>query len=175
MAITNPRSAGKEYLTWEQYGQAARELAVIVADDGYRPDIILGIARGGMFLTGSLGYGLAVKNIYMMNVEYYTGEDTRLDVPVMLPPYLDLADLSGSKVLLADDVADTGHTLELVRDFCAGKTAETRIAVLHEKPKSAVRCDYVWQHTELWVEYPWAVEEPVIAAKTAAGGSGAYR
>jgi uncharacterized protein len=50
-----------------------------------------------------------------MNVELCTSVDERLDVPVVLPPMLDLLDIRGMRVLIADDVADTGKTLELVR------------------------------------------------------------
>ena len=83
----------REILTWEKYGAAVRDLAQEVADDGYRPEMILAIARGGLFISASLGYALSVKNIYVMNVEYYTGVDERLDVPAMLPPYIDLVDM----------------------------------------------------------------------------------
>ena len=52
------------------------------------------------------------------------------------------------KVLLAEAVADAGATLELVKGFCAGKVAEVRCAVLYEKPRSTVRCEYVWRRTD---------------------------
>jgi uncharacterized protein len=45
----------RETLTYELFGTAARDLAVQVADDGYEPDLILSIARGGLFLAGALG------------------------------------------------------------------------------------------------------------------------
>ena len=67
----------RETLTWESYGTAARDLAKIVAEDSYQPDIILAIARGGLFVAGSLGYALSVKNLYVMNVEYYTFTKTK--------------------------------------------------------------------------------------------------
>ena len=70
-------SEERETLDWGLYGNAARELAKIVADDKYQPDIILAIARGGLFVAGSLGYALSVKNLYVMNVEYYTGVEER--------------------------------------------------------------------------------------------------
>jgi hypoxanthine phosphoribosyltransferase len=57
-AVTDER----ETLTYELFGTAARELAEQVADDGYEPDLILSIARGGLFLAGALGYALDVKN-----------------------------------------------------------------------------------------------------------------
>ena len=152
----------REHLDWARYGVAVRELATEVAADGYRPDIILAIARGGLFVAGSLGYALGVKNLYVMNVEYYTGVDERLDVPVMLPPHLDLVGVEEARFLVADDVADTGHTLEVVLDHCRDKVGEVRAAVLYEKPRSVVRCDYVWKHTELWIEFPWSSEPPVV-------------
>ena len=69
-----------------------------------------------------------------MNVEFYTGVDERLDVPMILPPVPELVDLEEARVLIADDVADTGETLALVKEFCAGKVGEVRCAVLYEKP-----------------------------------------
>ena len=45
----------REEMDWVKYGKAARSLAQMVADDGYRPDMILAIVRGGMFVAGSLG------------------------------------------------------------------------------------------------------------------------
>jgi hypothetical protein len=149
-------------LDWSNYGRAVRELAQVVADSDYRPDIILAIARGGLFAAGSLGYALSVKNIYVMNVEFYTGVDERLDVPVMLPPYLELADVAESRVLIADDVADTGKTLRLVRDFCEGKVADVRCAVLYQKSHSQVDCEYVWKYTDQWINFPWSTEAPIV-------------
>jgi hypothetical protein len=162
--VSEPGDAPREVLDWSTYGRAVRDLAQLVADAGYRPDIILAIARGGLFAAGSLGYALSVKNIYVMNVEFYTGVDERLDVPVMLPPYLELADVADSRVLIADDVADTGKTLRLVRDFCEGKVADVRCAVLYQKPHSQVDCEYVWKHTERWINFPWSTEAPVMDA-----------
>jgi hypoxanthine phosphoribosyltransferase len=60
----------RENLSWQRFGEASRELAKIIAADGFQPDLILSIARGGLFLAGSLGYALAVKNLYVMNVEF---------------------------------------------------------------------------------------------------------
>jgi len=154
-------SEEREELTWSTYGTAVRELAQMVADDGFRPDIILAIARGGLFVAGSLGYALSVKNLYVMNIEYYTGVDERLDVPVMLPPYLDMYEMDDRQILVADDVADTGHTLEVVRDFCEGKVGEVRTAVLYEKSQSVVKCDYIWKRTDAWINFPWSTEPPI--------------
>ncbi len=152
----------KEVMSWVDLGAGARDLAQAVSDDGYRPDLILGIARGGLLIAGALGYALGVKNTFTMNVEFYTGIDERLEMPMILPPVPDLVDFADFKVLIADDVADTGATLELVKEFCEGKVAEVRCAVLYEKPRSAVKCEYVWRRTERWITFPWSADEAVL-------------
>ena len=157
----------REWLDWASYGRAVRELAALVADDGYRPEMILAIARGGLFCAGSLGYALSIKNIYVMNCEYYTGVDERLPVPVMLPPAVDLVDHRNSKILIADDVADTGHTLKMVYDFCVDRVGDVRSAVLYEKSHSLVNCDYVWKRTDQWINFPWSTDRPLVSAEEA--------
>ena len=152
----------REVLTWELFGSASRELAKTVAADGFEPDLLLSIARGGLFVAGALGYALDVKNLHVMNVEFYTGIDQRLDMPVMLPPVPNVVDLHGAKVLVCDDVADTGATLKLVRDFCSDKVADVRCAVVYEKPHSTVKCEYVWRHTDRWINFPWSTLPPVV-------------
>ncbi len=152
----------RETLTWADFGRAGRKLAVRIDADGFRPDIILAIARGGLFPAGALGYALDVKNLHVINVEFYTGVDQRLDMPVVLPPVPKPIDLSGSRVLIADDVADTGATLRLVKDFCADHVAEVRCAVIYEKSRSVVKCEYVWRRTDLWIDFPWSTEPPLV-------------
>jgi hypoxanthine phosphoribosyltransferase len=154
----------REILTWDGYGVGVRDLASQIAGDGYRPEIILGIARGGLIPAGSLGYALSIKNTYVMNVEYYTGVEERLDVPVILPPYLELVDLEDSDILIVDDVADTGHTLAKVHEFVSGKVRSVRAAVLYEKSRSVIKADYVWKRTDLWINFPWSSEGPVPEA-----------
>jgi hypothetical protein len=152
----------REVMSWADLGVGARALAEATVGDGFVPDIVLGIARGGLLVAGAVGYALGIKNTFTMNVEFYTGVDERLDVPMILPPVPDLVDFAETRVLIADDVADTGATLELVQEFCRGKVGEVRCAVLYEKPRSAVKCDYVWRRTDRWITFPWSADEPVL-------------
>jgi hypoxanthine phosphoribosyltransferase len=157
----------REIMAWHHLGEAARHLAEAVVASGYEPDIVLAIARGGLLPGGAVSYALGVKNSCAMNVEFYTDVDQRLNVPLILPPAPELIDLGDARMLIVDDVADTGRTLEVVQDFCAGKVAEVRTAVLYEKSHSLVKCDYVWRRTDRWIDFPWSAEPPV------AGGGGA--
>ena len=94
--------------------------------------------------------------MFSLNFEFYTGEGTTLAAPVMLPPLLDSAELDDTRLLVVDDVADSGRTLELVLDFCAGHVAEVRSVVLYHKPRSVVQPDFVWRHTDRWIDFPWS-------------------
>lgn len=159
-------SEAREVLTWERFGQAARELAAMVVDSGFQPDLIMSITRGGMLPAGALSYAMGIKNLHIINVEFYTGVDARLPLPVLLPPVPAAVDLSQKAVLVVDDVADTGETLRMVRDFCAEHVAETRTAVLYEKSQSVVKCDYVWKRTDEWISFPWSSEPPLVGVST---------
>ncbi len=158
----------RENLSWADVGPATRALAQTINDDGFQPDLILAIARGGLIVAASLGYALGVKNTWTMNVEFYTGVDERLDLPIILPPVPELVDLEDAAVLIADDVADTGATLALVKEFCGPRVGEVRIATLYEKPQSTVKCDYVWRRTDRWIEFPWSAEPSLTPRKHAA-------
>jgi hypoxanthine phosphoribosyltransferase len=158
-----PDLSEREVLTWPLFGEATRSLAQEIADSGFEPDMVLAVARGGLTVAGALAYALAVKNCFAMNVEFYTGVDTRLEMPVMLPPMLNLLDIRGLRVLVADDVADTGKTLELVRSVIAEHVSEARSAVLYQKPRSVIDAEYVWKHTDRWINFPWSTEAPVVA------------
>jgi hypoxanthine phosphoribosyltransferase len=152
----------REIMSWAEFGEASRALAQQIADSGFRPDLVLAIARGGLTVAGALAYALSVKNCFAMNVEFYTGVDERIDVPVMLPPMLDLVDIAGLSVLVADDVADTGLTMQLVHSVIAEHVGEARTAVLYQKSRSVIDADYVFRRTDRWINFPWSTEPPVL-------------
>ena len=155
-------SVTREVMTWDDLGVGSRTLAEMVYADGWMPDLVLGISRGGLLVAGGISYALGVKNTATISVEFYTGIEERLEMPMLLPPVPDLVDISRERVLIADDVADTGATLKLVRDFCIEHVAEVRSAVVYEKPHSTVKCEYVWRHTDRWINFPWSVLPPVV-------------
>ena len=149
-------------MTWEDVGAATEELAAQIDAAQFVPDAVLALARGGLPAAGALAYALGVKNMATLNVEFYTGVDERLEEPLLLPPVPDLTVLATERLLVVDDVADTGRTLALVSEFCAEHAAEVRTAVLYEKPHSVVRAEYVWRHTDCWIDFPWSA--PVALA-----------
>jgi hypoxanthine phosphoribosyltransferase len=152
----------KEVLTWEMFGTACRELAQLVADSSFRPEVLVAVARGGLLPGGGLSYALGIKLTDAINVEFYTDVDETLPDPVLLAPHLDTASLKGRHILVVDDVADSGRTLALVLDLLQQHGAEARSAVLYAKRRSEVTPDYVWSQTDKWIVFPWSAQPPVL-------------
>ena len=146
----------RERLTWDAFGQACRDLARAVLDSGFVPEVVVAIARGGLLPAGAIAYGLGVKNCGAMNVEFYTGVGTVLERPEVLPPELDMSYLAGRRVLLVDDVADSGRTLRLAVRLLTDQGAQVRSAVVYTKPTTVQEPDYSWRRTSLWIDFPWS-------------------
>ena len=114
---TSEAAPDREELTWELFGQAERELSAQIVASGWMPDLIIAIARGGLIPAGAIGYAIGVKAMGSMNVEFYTGIGETLEEPVILPPLMDASELPGKRVLVVDDVADSGKTLKMVMEL----------------------------------------------------------
>ncbi|RKR73751.1 phosphoribosyltransferase [Frondihabitans australicus] len=158
------RDSTREILGWLEFGEAARDLAQDVLGSGFRPDVIVAIARGGLVLAGAIAYALDTKMCGSINVEFYTGVNSVLDAPVVLPPALDAPSLAGKRVLLVDDVSDSGRTLELVRNLLREIGADVHTVCLYAKPRTILEPDHVWRHTADWITFPWSALPPVTVS-----------
>ena len=110
-----------------------------------------------------------------INVEFYTDVGRTLDEPTILPPLMDASELPGKRVLVVDDVADSGKTLRMVMEMLSHQdldlggrtvTVDARSAVIYRKPRSIVEPDYWWRTTDRWINFPWSVL-PVITPASA--------
>ncbi|MDN3496370.1 phosphoribosyltransferase [Planococcus sp. APC 4015] len=152
----------REVLTWDGFGEASREIARAIVADGFAPEVVVAIARGGLLPAGAIAYGLDVKNCGAINVEFYTGVGTVLDAPEVLPPELDMTYLDGRRVLLVDDVADSGRTLALAVQLLTDRGAEVRTATIYTKPTTVIQPDYAFRDTSLWIDFPWSAHGSVL-------------
>lgn len=157
----------RETLTWQDFGEASRELATAVHESGFEADVVVAIARGGLLLGGAVAYALNVKSCGALNAEFYTGVDARRDEPIVLAPFLDDVSLAGKRVLLVDDVSDSGRTLKMVVGIIEAAGAETRTLCLYSKSHTVLEPDYVWRRTEKWIAFPWSSQPPVTGASAA--------
>ncbi|MGV8882195.1 MAG: phosphoribosyltransferase [Rhodoglobus sp.] len=151
----------REVLGWDEFGQASRDLAQTIVDDGFQVDVVVAIARGGLLLAGSIAYALGAKSCGALNVEFYTGVGERLPDPIVLPPMLDEASLTGKRVLLVDDVSDSGRTLAMAVTMLEATGADVRSVVLYTKPGTVHEPAYTWRRTPRWITFPWSALDPV--------------
>lgn len=151
-----------ELITWGEVCRLSALLAEQVKDAGYRPDVVIAIARGGYIPARLVCDFLDIYDLTSIRISHYTAgsskdETARLSSPLCM-------DIKGLNVLLVDDITDTGDTVEValqhIREF---GPAEIKVAVLQHKKQSMLRPDFYakkivkWR----WIIYPWAVVEDI--------------
>jgi len=125
-------------VTWEEVENVVRYLADIYETQNLNCELILGIPRGGLVLATMLSY--------------------RLDLPLIVEAYGPTTSWS-SKILIVDDIADTGKTLEMV----SKNLPESTIFTMHYHKQSIVT-PYAWlyEKTDKWIVYPWEVTKKTV-------------
>ena len=146
--------------TWNQTYKMLLDLAEQMNDDGFKPDIIVGVARGGMIPARVLSDLLENPNLTTVRTECY-GDVEDVKTEPALTQQISTC-VKGKKVLIVDDVADTGRSLKLVKDHLIENDAqEIKVATLYRKPWSSLKPDYCEKETLQWVVFPWDIKETV--------------
>jgi len=136
---------------WHEFDKAVGSLANTLRRK-YDPDIIVGVARGGLFPAVRLSHLMDDKMLRIIHVRYYKGVNMRRKKPELLA---DVGRLKG-KVLVVDDVADTGTTLEFVVKHIKRKGAkEVKVATIAMKSHSTFKPDFFIFKTDNWIIFPW--------------------
>ncbi|HHH38355.1 MAG TPA: phosphoribosyltransferase [Sedimenticola sp.] len=153
-----------ERVTWEQFQRLAWVLAAQIRDAGFRPDLIVAIARGGYLPARQLSDCLDIFDLASVRVEHYHGVHKTRQARVRYPL---TAKIDGRRILLVDDVSDSGDTFEvtLAHLHSLGRPAEIRCAVLHHKQTSGFVPDYFAEEQRAWrwIVYPWAITEDLAS------------
>jgi hypoxanthine phosphoribosyltransferase len=149
-----------EVPTWNQIYELLHSQAEKIRKSGFKPDIIIAISRGGWLPARVLSDLLETPNLAHVRVEYYVGVAETKTEPVLTQGVS--STVTGKKVLIVDDVADTRRRLKLVKEHVLRQGAEeSRIATMYNKPWSVVKPDYYEKETELWIVFPWEIKETI--------------
>jgi len=149
-----------EIPSWESIYEMLLELARRIRKAGYKPDIILGVARGGWPVARIMSDLLENPEIANVKVEFYLGLAEAKGEPAITQPVS--VPVKGKNVLLVDDVADTGKSLALVKRHLSERGAsKVKIATIYYKPWSVLKPDWFEQQTERWIVFPWERKETV--------------
>ncbi|MEM0014021.1 MAG: phosphoribosyltransferase [Zestosphaera sp.] len=144
--------------SWEEIHMAVLRLATLILEDGFRTDLVVGILRGGYIVARVLCDLLGISDIGVVEVKFYKGIEERAERPIITQPLT--ADVKGKSVLVVDDVADSGRTLEVVTEQTRLRGAKSvKTAVLYYKPRSIIKPDYYSHETIEWVVFPWELCE----------------
>ncbi|MCC6022034.1 MAG: phosphoribosyltransferase [Desulfurococcaceae archaeon] len=145
-------------LSWNDIMSLTIKLSFKLIESNYLPDTLVGILRGGWIITRLLSDFLSIDSVDVVGVKFYKGVEERHEKPVVTHPLI--SDVSGKKVLIVDDVADSGRTLqtavELVQLY---NPKEVRTASLYVKPWSVIVPDYYVSKTDAWIVFPWEYAE----------------
>jgi len=151
-----------ELVRWDELYGLCLELADRISASGLKFDAILGISRGGLVPSRVLSDELENPNIIVVRVEFYTDiYKVKAEPRVVHVPDLDL---KGKDVLVVDDVADSGRSLECISRLLKEEDAKTiRIATVFYKPWSSVVPDFYVRTTDKWVVFPHENHEAILA------------
>ncbi|MEM2763589.1 MAG: phosphoribosyltransferase [Sulfolobales archaeon] len=152
------------YITWKKVIRLCYRLAKKIANSGYRPEVVVSIMRGGVVPALIVSDIFNVDSFYALRVKHWGIAEEVYPVPII--EQLPQGRVEGRRVLLVDEVADTGKTLEAsIKELAKLHPKEIRTAVLHLKPTSVVIPNYYAEKLDKWVWlfYPWSLVETVVA------------
>jgi hypoxanthine phosphoribosyltransferase len=149
-----------EILSWNRVAKDAKRLASLVKESGYRIDIAVAIARGGLVPARILSDYLSIRDLTTIKVEHWGITATPSEKAVIKFPLC--ADIKDKNVLLIDDTTDTGDTLRVSTEYLKSfKPEEIRTAVLIHKACSVITPDYFVRKVKKWkwIIFPWHIWE----------------
>jgi uncharacterized protein len=146
--------------TWSQIHHMLLHQANRIRTCGFQPDVIVGVSRGGWVPARVLSDLLENSNLASVKVECYTGIGEASEAPKLIQELV--ADVAGKRVLVVDEVADTGKSLKLVLQHIKRRSPhEVKAATLYCKPPSVLKPDFYEKETSSWVVFPWELKETV--------------
>lgn len=149
-----------EIPTWEQVYEMLLNLADRIRRDSFKPDVIVGVSRGGWPPARVLSDLLENPELANVKTEFYMGVAETKGEPTITQPVS--VSVKGKKVLVVDEIADTGKSLQLVRSRLMEQGArDVKIVTIYYKPWSIVVPEYYEKETSAWVVFPWERKETV--------------
>ncbi len=142
-------------LTYEEVFEMVKELSMKIKKE-FNPDYLVGLSRGGLVPLRMFSDFLGINDLGVISVKYYKGVDERTERPEVKWSPLEE---EKTRVLLVDDIADTGRSIKAVLPRLENLFEEVRVATILKKPWSEVDPHYYSLETEAWVVFPWEVVE----------------
>ena len=141
-------------LSWQQIEELTKKLSNKIKESGFKPDYLIGITIGGLIPLAILAEELDIKNVITISASSYEGKERGKLTVTHLPAI----DLSNQKVLLVDEIAETGETLKQISDILVSKyrPGELKKATLGvNRKKCKFLPDFYVVEDDGWIVFPW--------------------
>lgn len=146
--------AEKYYYGYDEFKEDTQVLVNKCRD--YKPDILLGVARGGLTLSHLMAQAMDMRNLFTLNSIHYDGE-LKLDTFNIF----NIPDMSHAKrVLVIDDIVDSGESMREIFKVLREKFPETefKLATIFYKPTAVIQADYTVKIADKWIDFFWEVD-----------------
>ena len=151
-----------ELISWPELQRLCLRLAALVRESDYHPDIVVAIGRGGFVPARLICDYLDIMALTSIKIEHYLSGSTKQKQAVIRYPLS--VKIENQRVLLVDDVNDSGDTLDVALQHLQNfQPQDVRTAVMHNKLSTHCSVDYSarkivkWR----WVIDPWARVEDI--------------
>lgn len=146
--------------SWDQIYKMMLAIAEKIRHDNFKPDVLVGVSRGGWPPGRIMSDLLGVSEIANVKAEFYKGVAETKSKPIISQPVS--VKVQSKTLLVVDDVADTGESLSLVKRHLQEQGASTmKIVTIYYKPWSIITPDYYIKETRKWIVFPWERKETV--------------
>lgn len=149
---------------WEYIYGLCRAVSTEVKRSEFEPDVIVALARGGWFAGRCICDFLGLDDLTSLKMEHYVGTAQKSGDPQIRYPMPE-GSVQGKDVLIIDDIADTGGSIERAQEYVTDREAnEVHTATLQLLQTSEFEPDFVGERLEewTWVVYPWNFIEDMI-------------
>ena len=167
------QNARFEAPSWDSIYEMLIGLAQRIRKSDYTPEVIVGVSRGGWPPARVMSDLLENPNLANMKVTFYKDIGVRYEKPMITQPVT--SDVAGKRVLVVDDIADTGLSLRAVTKHLRNKGVEaSKVCTIYVKPHSIYLPDFYARRTSKWVIFPWERLEALrlISKRAGAKNSG---
>ena len=144
--------------TWSQIYDMLMDEARAIRAENFHPDVVVSVVRGGLIPARILVDLLEAPQFVTLQIEHYMGIGAARDMPTLKQPIS--APVTGRKILVVDDIADTGKSLRLaVAHLTQQGAKQIKTATLYYKACSVLVPDFYGRQTRNWVVFPWETKE----------------
>lgn len=147
-------------LTWSDLDVLTRRLAHAVRSSERQYDRVLALAQGGLTMARHFVDLTAIPKLSSCQISFYKGIGETNAEPSLIQPVT--VPLVGERVLILEDLVDTGATVAFARDYVKEEgAAVVDIAALIQKSHTQVEPDFVVETIDRWIIYPYETHETI--------------